>query len=42
MKKWQIYNLTEASRQVKDEDFLDENEVIAWKEIVLPEFPKEE
>ena len=37
IKKWQIYNLIEASRQVKDEDFLDENEVIAWKEIVLPE-----
>ena len=42
IKKWQIYNLIEASRQVKDEDFLDENEVIAWKEIVLPELKESE
>lgn len=42
IKQWQIYNLFEASRQLKDEDFLDENEVIAWQEIVLPDSPDDD
>ena len=33
IKKWQMYNLSEAQRQPIDDDYIDSEEVIAWCEI---------
>jgi hypothetical protein len=39
MKKWQMYNLSEAQRQPVADDYIDMDEVIAWCEI--PKFTDE-
>ena len=33
IKKWQMYNMSEAQRQPIDDDYIDSEEVIAWCEI---------
>ena len=34
VKKWQMYNLLEAQRQPIVDDYIDSEEVIAWREIL--------